>query len=68
MVSLTEYCGSARICTGVPAAQAAQVTNCEDCKTFQDGLCRGRDPKIPVQVCCGVAILCLIFVTATVFS
>ena len=68
MVSLTEFCGSTRECTGIPAGQAARITQCQDCKSFQDGLCRGRDPQVPLQVCCGVAILGVIFLSATMFN
>jgi len=68
MVSLDELRAPARMCTGIPATQAAQVRRCEDCKVFQEGDCRGRDPKVPLQVSCGVLLLGLIFVGATVFS
>lgn len=56
------------MCTGIPAAQAAQVRHCGECRIFQEGQCRGRDPKVPVQVSCGVFLLGLIFVGATMFS
>ncbi|WP_448191075.1 hypothetical protein [Azospirillum sp. sgz301742] len=67
MASVTEFRGSTRTCTGIPAGQTAEVTQCGDCKSFQNGDCRGRDPQVPLQVCCGVAILCVIFLAATVF-
>lgn len=67
MFSLSEYGGSSKMCTGIPAAQAAEVVRCEDCQCFREGRCRGRDPQVPLQVTCGVMILGLIFLTATVF-
>ena len=68
MFSLADRCGPARLCTAIPATQAAEVRHCEDCKVFQQGECRGRDPQVPLQVSCGVLLLSLIFVGATIFS
>lgn len=55
------------MCTGIPADQAGAVQHCRDCKVFQQGHCRGRDPQVPLQVSCGVFLLGLIFVGANVF-
>lgn len=68
MFSLADHGGSTRMCTGIPASQAAEVRHCGECRSFQEGLCRGRDPQVPLQVSCGVVLLGLILVGATVFS
>ncbi|HYH38223.1 MAG TPA: hypothetical protein VD860_08385 [Azospirillum sp.] len=55
------------MCTGIPATQG-DVRHCGECRSFLDGQCRGRDPQVPLQVSCGVALLGLILVGAVVFS
>ena len=67
MLSLADQCGPKRMCTGIPATQG-DVRHCGECRSFLDGQCRGRDPQVPLQVSCGVLLLGLIFVGATVFS
>lgn len=67
MFSFADHGGPPRMCTGIPADQL-DVRHCGECRSFMDGHCRGRDPQVPLQVTCGVALLGLILVGASVFS
>lgn len=65
MFSPSECCGSSKVCGGVPGNAGPNAIQCGDCMSYKDGVCRGRDPKVPVQVSFGVFLLGLIFVGAT---
>ena len=68
MVTSAKCCGSSDVCHGAPCHGTPAAVDCEECMSFKEGICRGRDPKIPMQVTFGVVLLGLIFVGATMFS
>lgn len=68
MSSPAECCGSAKVCGGIPGSAGPNTQMCEDCVSFKEGICRGRDPNVPIQVSFGVLLLGLIVVGATLFG
>jgi len=56
------------VCGGIPGSAGPNTQMCEDCVSFKEGICRGRDPNVPIQVSFGVLLLGLIVVGATLFG
>ena len=68
MFSHAECCGSSKVCGGIPGSAGPNAVPCGDCPSFKEGVCRGRDPSVPIQVSLGVLLLGLIVVGASVFG
>lgn len=50
------------------SAGAAPATKCAECADFRQGVCRGRDGRVPVQVFLACVFLGLIVLTASFYS
>ncbi|HEY0835642.1 MAG TPA: hypothetical protein VGE72_17195 [Azospirillum sp.] len=50
------------------ATDGTPATHCPDCADFRQGVCRGRDRRVPVQVFLACLFLGMIVLGASLFS